>query len=168
MAAKPRKISHTTCKHTRRRNGVCYESADSIRYALLSFNQCSCSCHKEEASNSTSRDSVVSRHCVDCDDIRANDPVIMMRRQEMLSRNNSTVSSGYGSEHGGSQYLPTSSPDDNLLGFDLYPILGRRSSVPRKSSASSACTIRARSSHQRCSVPVLREYASDEDEIVFV
>lgn len=165
MVVKPRKNSHTIGKYTKRRNGVSYESADSIRYSLLTLNQCSCSCHNEDASNSTTRDSVISRHCVDCDDVRANDPAIMMRRQEMLCRNNSSVSSGYGSEHGGSQYLPTSPPDDNFLGFNLNPILGHRSSVPRKSSTG---TIRARSSHQRCSVPVLREYASDDDEIVFV
>ena len=157
-------------KYIKRRNGVCYKSADAIRYALVSLNQCDCSCHKAD-SKCTSRDSVISRHCADCDDVQANDTEVMMRRQIKLSRNSSSVSSGYGSELGGSQYLRTPSPNENqqLLGCDLCPILGRRSSVPRKSSASSASTVKAKTSQKRCSVPArCREYASGEEDIVFV
>lgn len=154
-------------KYSNRRNGVCYQSGDAIRYVLRKLNNCDCGCHST-CDNSSSRDSVVSRHCLDCDDVRANDPEVMLQRQEQLSRNNSTISSGYGSE-AGSMYLSTPTmDDDNFPGFD-FSILGRRSSVPRKSSTG---TIRAKSSFQhRCSVPsrphVLREYA-DEEEIVFV
>lgn len=171
-----RKNSSTlSSKFSTRRNGVCYQSADAIRYALLKLNQCDCGCHKSDSTTSindnhdsshdNSRDSVVSRHCLDCDDIQANDPDAMLRRQVRLSRNSSR-SSGYGSE-AGSQTLPT--PDDEkLLGCKTSQILGRRSSVPRKSSVG---TVHTRSSHQRCSVPsrphVLKEYA-DEGEIVFV
>lgn len=156
-------------KHVKRRRGVCYKSSDTIRYALLKMNCCDCSCHKSGDSSNT-RDSVVSRHCTDCSDVLANDPLVMQRRKVRLSRN-SSISSGYGSEIG-SQYLQTPSPDEpQVLGLDFYPILGRRSSVPRKSSASSASTVHAKSSFQRCSVPTrpTREYATGEDEdIVFV
>lgn len=150
----------------KRRHGVCYKSGDAV---LVSLNQCDCSCHKTDSNQASSRDSVISRHCADCDDVLANDPEVMMQRQILLSRNSSNVSSGYGSELGGSQYLPSPSPEENLLGYDRCPILGRRSSVPRKSSASSASTVKAKPRQKRCSVPAKpREYASEEDEIVFV
>lgn len=157
-------------KHSsRRRNGVCYKSAESIRQALMKLNQCDCSCHEADAARNT-RNSAYSRHCVDCDDFQSNDPEIMLRRQVRLSRN-SSISSGYGSEQC-LQTLP--SPDkNNMLKFDR--ILGHRSSAPRKSSASTISTnagFRKASGYQRCSVPtrtrgVLREY-EDEDDIVFV
>ena len=186
-----------------RRSGVCYNNADSVRCSLLELNFCSCSCHKgngcdaghkhgrnNDCAAATARDSVISRHCEDCDDFRANDPDVMHRRQLRLASrrnsNSSVGSSGYGSEYG-SQYLPTTpspaacdtgSNNMGLLGFEM--LMGGaggepsfRSTTPRKSSACSVATIKAKNSFQRCSVParpstMMREYASDDEEVVFV
>ena len=153
----------------KRRNGVCHFTPDTVRQSLLDINNCDCPCHKSEIQR-RSRDSVVTKHCEDCDDFIANDPGVMQRRQVRLSRNSSICSSGYGSEFG-SQYLtpvtPRASQNMAVKGFlDV-----RRSSIPRKSST---CM------HQRCSVPtnILKQSVcniqptilgpDDEEDIVFV
>lgn len=158
---------------SRRRYGVCYKSTENICSALLALNECDCSCHRIDILKH-GRDSVITKHCADCDDFQANDPEIMMRRQVRMSRN-SSMSSGYGSEFGSQLHLPAvHSPEEppmNLLGLEFSPILRHRSSVPRKSSAStvSNSTLVSKSSHHRCSVPtILQEAASDDDDIVFV
>lgn len=168
-------LQKSVAVHKRRRNGVCYKSSENIRNTLLAMNECDCSCHRV-ALLKHGRDSVITKHCEDCDEFMANDPEIMMRRQVRLSRN-SSVSSGYGSEFGSQMHLPTTSahtPDEppmNLLGSNLSPILRNKTSAPRKSSASSAssastCTLMSKVS-QRCSVPtILREI--EDDDIVFV
>ena len=156
-------------KPMRRRLGVSYKTSDAVRNTLLTLNECDCSCHTKDVAKH-GRDSVITQHCDDCSEVQANDPEVMMRRQILLSRN-SSVSSGYGSEMG-SQYLPTPSLNEqNMLGFDLFQSSTRRCSVPRKSSATSTCTI---IQGKRCSMPapnILRNeerYADEEDDIVFV
>ena len=156
---------------SRRRYGVCYKSSENIRSALLAMNECDCSCHRVDLMKH-GRDSVITKHCMDCDEFQANDPEIMMRRQVRMSRN-SSMSSGYGSEFGSQMHLPTAhSPDEspvNLLGSELSPILRNKISTPRKSSAGTVSppTMMSKMCHQRCSVPtILREI--DDDDIVFV
>ena len=159
-----------------RRQAVCYENTEYIHRALEELNKCDCSCHR--SSSSSSSPSFMSRHCEDCNDVVANNPEIMQRRANRLSRN-SSISSGYGSEMG-SQYLQTPSPRGsqvNILGMHLLSPEVRRHSMPRKSSAG---TIRSNStvtSQHRCSVPVktplvLSEDSASEEEddedVVFV
>ena len=165
--------SRSTQKGTKRRNGVCYRSSENIRNTLLMMNECDCSCHRVELLKH-GRDSVITKHCPDCDEFQANDPEVMMRRQIRMSRN-SSVSSGYGSEFGSQMCLPTQTPEEppmNILDSDFSAILRHKSSVPRKSSVSTIChgsTMASRISHQRCSVPtILHEVAVDDEDIVFV
>lgn len=165
-----RKTPMLTLQSKKRRNAICYESPEDIHNILLEMNDCDCSCHK--VGPHQSRHGMISKHCKDCEDVQANNPEIMLRRQIRLSRN-SSLSSGYGSELG-SQFLPSPRESQtNLLRIDLLPFLSHRSSLPRKSSASTihAKTIMsAKKSHQRCSVPtILRESISnEEDDLVFV
>lgn len=165
--------SPTPSSIRRRRNGVCHFSPDNIRRSLFEINDCNCSCHKSDASPRRSRDSVITRHCEDCEDLVANDPAVMHRRQVRLSRNSSICSSGYGSEFG-SQYLTPMTPRASQTAvkafLDTHSTI-HRSSIPRKSSASM---------YHRCSVPtntnILKQSinepilgsANDEDDIVFV
>ena len=156
----------------KRRNGVCHFSADMIRQSLLEINSCNCPCHKADSAQRL-RDSVITKHCEDCDDFQANDPAVMHRRQVRLSRNSSICSSGYGSEFG-SQYLtpmtPRASQNGALKNFlDVRTGL-HRSSIPRKSSASMyhRCSVPTNILKQSiCHEPILGHPADDED-IVFV
>lgn len=179
MAASPKKPA-TPSTLPRRRVGMCYGDSNSIRNMLIELNECNCPCHKEELKIHGHRDSVITKHCQDCSEVQANDPEVILTRQVLLSRN-SSISSGYGSEMG-SQYLQTPSPVSSderqrMLGFGggvVYPTIGGRLSVPRKSSGTGVSGRRPRSGYQRCSMPaptnILREGkgVSEEDDIVFV
>ena len=163
------KASSPVSKPSVRRYGVCYEDAEYIRNALVKLNECNCSCHMSEYANGH-RDSVISKHCNDCDDVLANDPEIMLRRQIKLSRN-SSLSSGYGSELGSQYFQPFNNSQLNIPGLSSTSY--RRSSVPRKSSTSVICnrTISKENQH-RCSVPCKITTAlgdcDDDGDIVFV
>ena len=164
----------------KRRQAICYESAEYINKELQDFNKCSCSCHL----------SILSKHCEDCRDIQANNPETLLGRNACLNSNSSLSSSGYGSElyssEIGSQYWDNMSPTNlshlDLLGLELSPLEGLRASGPRprKSSAGtigSNSTITSKTSHHRCSVPVMTPVTlsedseddnEDNDDIVFV
>lgn len=167
----PWMINTTTPLQRKRRNGVCHFSPETIRQSLLEINDCNCPCHKIDSARRC-RDSVITKHCEDCEDFIANDPAVMHRRQVRLSRNSSICSSGYGSEFG-SQYLNPVTPrasQNGVRGFLDVSSGIHRSSIPRKSSATM---------HHRCSVPtstnILKQsvcskpiLTNDEDDIVFV
>lgn len=170
----PWMMNTTTHSLRKRRNGICHFSPENIRQSLLDINNCDCPCHKLD-SDRRSRDSVITKHCEDCDDFMANDPAVMHRRQVRLSRNSSICSSGYGSEFG-SQYLNSVTPrasQNGLRGFLDISTAIHRSSIPRKSSATAVM-------HQRCSVPISTHILKQsvcskpiltndqEDDIVFV
>lgn len=98
---------------------------------LVGISDCDCTCHKMELK--AHRDSVITKHCEDCEDVVANS---FDRQIPQLTRSTgSTASSGYGSEFG-SQYLTVESPvclKPRLRNF--LEIDERRCSVPRKSQS---------------------------------
>lgn len=95
-----------------------------------SVSDCNCSCHNAELLEH--RDSVITKHCSDCELIVANDN----KQSQEFSRCSSTTSSGYGSEFG-SQYLPVESPVCARPQFSkLLNVEERRYSLPRKNKLS--------------------------------
>lgn len=152
-------------RYTKRRTGVSYTDNSCVHQALLKLNQCDCSCHRSGGDT----DFTFVRHCKDCEEVQSNDPEIMLRRQIRLSRN-SSISSGYGSEFG-NPFVYVPHEDMRFLGV---PVHGRRSSVPRKSTASTCTGMRGK--NQRQSMPpniltpnnLLSECVSNDEDIVFV
>ena len=116
-----------------RRNGVALNSMEShnLMDKILELNECFCPCHNSVESNQH-RDSVISQHCPDCDDVVANDSEILAKRAWMIEKSSSICSSGYGGSEFGSQltlnerYSVTTHPNE------LSPIASRRSSSPRR------------------------------------
>lgn len=125
-------LSMVTKRQRKRKIGLSQTSQAYTSKLVLEFSDCDCSCHRNEPH--THRDSVITKHCNDGDDVQSNDLDIIEKRTPQLSRNSSAASSGYGSEFG-SQYLPVESPvclKPRFLGVEEV----RRNSVPRKSAVS--------------------------------
>lgn len=120
-------LSGTDKSQRKRKVGVYQSPEIKIPQLVLEFD-CDCSCHSSEPHSH--RDSVITKHCPDCEDI-VSSPV----EEPILYRNLSSSSSGYGSEIG-SQLLPTCSSTtvkpQQLLGNQT----ARRNSLPRKSNVS--------------------------------
>ena len=147
----------TTAKRQRKVN-VCYskDNAENITQTLIDHNRCDCSCHDEDV-RANRRDSVITKHCPDCDDIIANDP----HQHQYLLRTVSTNSSGYGSEFGSQLDLDT---PGILLQSNFYNrFMLRRNSTPKQSSSKPPLAHKHRNSIPSTATKVYR----DED-LVFV
>lgn len=144
----------TTTKRQRKLN-VCYSKdyAENITQTLININRCDCACHEEDARNDR-RDSVITKHCPDCDDIVAND----LQSNQFLMRSGSSASSGYGSEFGSQLDLDT---PGMLLPRLHNRFVERRNSTPKQSVSKSPFPHKHRNS-----IPSTKVYR-DED-LVFV
>ncbi len=97
---------------------------------LSGISDCDCTCHNTEVKHH--RDSVITKHCDDCEEIVANG---YSRPIPQLTHTTSTTSSGYGSEFG-SQYLTVESPICLKPRFrNFLNVEERRYSLPRKSQS---------------------------------
>lgn len=104
-------VTPTSTLSTRtRKANVIYSISEAleIRDALIeSTCECTCSCHRTSGER---KDSVITKHCADCDEILANGPAKM----HGISRN----SSGYGSECGSMLFTPRVSLVDGTVTLD--------------------------------------------------
>ena len=135
-----------TPSQRRRKLGVCLVAPPQLK--VTGVCDCDCTCHKNEPH--THRDSVITKHCSDCEEIIANSLDLNKRQIPQLSRNSSTTSSGYGSEFG-SQYLPIESLKPRFR--PLLDIEERRYSLPRKGKVSTHNSRNSVPSHPLVATP---------------
>lgn len=145
----------TTSVKRQRKVNICYskDNAENITKALVDFNRCDCSCHDEDV-RANRRDSVITKHCPDCDDVIAND-------QQYLLRTVSTNSSGYGSEFGSQLDLDT--PGILLQPGFYNRFMIRRNSTPKQSSSKPPLAHK-----QRNSIPSTTTKVYKDEDLVFV
>ena len=125
-------LAAATKLQRKRKIGISQTSqTDSLKF-VLEFSDCDCTCHRNEPHSH--RDSVITKHCQDCEDEQTNNLDITEKTIPQLTHSCSSTSSGYGSEFG-SQYLPTESPICLKPRFPGVEEV-RRNSLPRKSIVS--------------------------------
>ncbi len=157
-----------TPSQRRRKLGICLTTPPQLK--ITGVCDCDCSCHKNEPH--THRDSVITKHCEDCEEIISNTLDFKNRQIPQLSRNSSTTSSGYGSEFG-SQYLPIESPVCMRPRFrPLLDIDERRYSLPRKSKISTPNSRNSVPSHPLVATPAYSTTTTcgleEDDGTVFI
>ena len=147
----------TTPTKRQRKMNIYYTKnyAENVTQTLINMNRCDCSCHEEDERNGR-RDSVITKHCPDCDDIVAND----LQSHQFLMRSGSSASSGYGSEFGSQLHLDLDTPGMPLPRFHNQSV-ERRNSTPKQSVSKPPFPHKHRNS-----IPSTKVYR-DED-LVFV
>ena len=146
------KTSHSPARRQRKTN-MCYSrsEANDITRKLIGLHECECSCHSENIEK-YHRDSVITKHCSDCDDIVANDE---SENLHQMNRSTSNCSSGYGSESGSTLFTPRVSQvslTDPFRKSSLHTL-----SQPKRVEPIGSVT--------PCGKPIIQD---DEEDLVFV